>query len=74
MHEGGHCRHLSPRFCHSPRSFNGSLRSLVTLPGCKQLVTRVSAMLPNMQERMVHAVMKSGTWNRLFIFSTTLLS
>ncbi|CAB1429239.1 unnamed protein product [Pleuronectes platessa] len=38
-----------------PRSFSGSLRSLVTLPGCKQLVTRDSGMLLNMQERMVHA-------------------
>jgi len=68
MHEGGHRRHLSPRFCHSPWSFSGSLRSLVTLPGCKQLVTRASAVLVNMEECMVHAGTKSGSWNNLCIF------
>lgn len=59
MHEGGRRRHLSPRFCHSPRSFDGSLRSLVTPPGWKQLVT--------MEGCMVHAGMKSSTRNTLYI-------
>lgn len=59
------CHHASVRV---PRSFNGSLGSLVTLPGCKQLVTRASALLVNMEECMVHAGMKSGTWNSSCIF------
>lgn len=59
MHEGGRRRHLSPRFCHSPRSFDGSLRCLVTLLGWKQLVT--------MEGCMVHAGMKSSTGNSLHI-------
>lgn len=61
MHEGGRRRHLSPRFCHSPRSFDGSLRSLVTPPGWKQLVT--------MEGCMVHAGMKSRIGNSLSIMT-----
>ena len=67
MHEGGRCRHLSPRFCHSPRSFDGSLRCPVTPPGWKQLVTRASAMLVNMEGCMVRAGVLSGTGSSLCV-------
>lgn len=45
MREGGRRRHLSPRFCHGPQSLDGSLRSLVTPPGWKQLVTMEGCMV-----------------------------
>lgn len=71
MHEGGRCRHLSPCFCLSPRSFDGSLQSLVTPPGCKQLVTRASAMVVYMVGCTVYA---SSTGNSLCKLSVYLIS
>lgn len=64
MREGGRRRHLSPRFCHGPESLDGSLRSLVTPPGWKQLVTMEGCMV----------VLVSSTWNIVQITPPPLIS